>query len=318
MQTKKLINRFHSEIKVNYFPLKIQLLLSIIVGNFFCTPSKFLLFDYRYLMPKFYLYWFLSVLVVMAVFYWAQWFNKYMDKKISWLTDFNARLLKQIIYGLVLPSLLTVAVVMILFLPFLPSGWESVGNYMRNEFRFVFLFICILNLINMVWYIISFAQFVKNQYVETENEKFELKKLLHTYEEEQQNLEAENIKEISDVVKLVSCLKVKYGYEDNYVALDGIFFIKSSAEDKRLLTLTTNKHYNHNYSLDMLMKVLDRDQYFLMYRRYIVNRSIIKGYEILDNGVLSIELKSDFDQIQDQIFVSRQDANDFKRWFDKN
>lgn len=170
----------------------------------------------------------------------------------------------------------------------------------------------------MVWYIISFAQFVKNQYVETENEKFELKKLLHTYEEEQQNLEAENIKEISDVVKLVSCLKVKYGYEDNYIALDGISFIKSSAEDKRLLTLTTNKQYNHNYSLDMLMKVLDRDQYFLMYRRYIVNRSIIKGYEILDNGVLSIELKSDFDQIQDQIFVSRQDANDFKRWFDKN
>lgn len=91
---------------------------------------------------------------------------------------------------------------------------------------------------------------------------------------------------------------------------------KSSANDKRLLTLTSSKEYTHNYSLETLMKVLDHDQYYLMYRRYIVNRSIIKGYRALDNGILTIELKPPFEK-RDDILVSRYHAADFKRWVDK-
>lgn len=145
-----------------------------------------------------------------------------------------------------------------------------------------------------------------------------LSKIQDNYLSVKENLEVEITKERSDAIKLIPCLAVKYGYEDIFVALDSISFIKSSADHKKLLRLTGNKQYSHNYSLDMLMKILDRDQYFLMYRRYIVNRSIIKRYTTLDNGVLSIELKPEFDHIRDNIFVSRQDANDFRSWFDKN
>ncbi|KKO90770.1 hypothetical protein AAW12_14605 [Sphingobacterium sp. Ag1] len=141
-----------------------------------------------------------------------------------------------------------------------------------------------------------------------------LKEMIVTYEALQTKLEDERGGDLSDAIKLAPCLGVKYGYEDNYVALDGIAFIKSSA--KKLLTLTSSKEYTHNYSLETLMKVLDHDQYYLMYRRYIVHRSIIKGYRALDNSILTIELKPSFEK-QDDILVSRYRAADFKRWFDK-
>lgn len=315
MQTKKLIERFHSEIQVNYFSIRLQLFLAILIGNFFCSPSKFLVFDERYSEPRFYLYWFLSSLITLCVLYAEHVFNRFMDKKLSWLTDFKPRLIGQIIYGLLLPALLTTIFVLLVFLPLTSKGMDAIGPYIRNEFRFVFLFIFILNLLFLLVYVIRFAKFVKDQYVEAEIEKTELKELLIEYEELQLKLEDERMEDVSDTVMLAPCLRVKYGYEDNYVPLNGIAFIKSSADDKKLLTLTSSKEYTHNYSLDTLMQVLDHNQYYLMYRRYIVNRGVIKGYQPLDNGVIRIELKPDFEQ-QEDIFVSRQDAADFKRWFE--
>ncbi|MNK17262.1 LytTr DNA-binding domain protein [compost metagenome] len=316
MQTKKLIEKFHSEIQVNYIPFRVQLLLAVLLGNFFCSPNKFLVFDKRYDMPKFYLYWFLSSLIVMAVLRGAHIFNRYMDRRLSWLTDFKPRLIRQSLFGVVLPALLTVIFVMLVFFPLNGKGWGAIIPYMRHEFRFVLLFICILNMLFLVVYVMRFARFVKDQYLEAELERTSLKEVVETYEALQLKLEDERGQDVSDAIKLAPCLGVKYGYEDSYVALDGIAFIKSSANDKKLLTLTSSKEYTHNYSLETLMKVLDHDQYYLMYRRYIVNRSIIKEYRALDNGILTIELKPSFEK-QDDILVSRYHAAHFKRWFDK-
>ncbi|WP_313156059.1 LytTR family DNA-binding domain-containing protein [Sphingobacterium multivorum] len=316
MQTKKLIEKFHSEIQVNYIPIRVQLLLAVLLGNFFCSPNKFLVFDARYAMPKFYLYWFLSSLIVMAVLRGAHIFNRYMDSRLSWLTDFKPRLIRQILYGLLLPALLTVVFVMLVFFPFTAKGWGAIIPYMRNEFRFVLLFISILNMLFLVIYVMRFARFVKDQYLEAELELAALREVVVSYETLQMKLEDERSEDLSDAIKLAPCLGVKYGYEDNYVALDGIAFIKSSANDKKLLTLTSSKEYTHNYSLETLMKVLDHNQYYLMYRRYIVNRSIIKEYRALENGILTIELKPSFEK-QDDILVSRYHAADFKRWFEK-
>lgn len=316
MQTKKLIETFHSEIQVNYLPFRVQLFFAVLLGNFFYSPSKFLVFDARYSVPKFYLYWFLSSLIGMCVLRAAHIFNRYMDRSLSWLTDFKLRLIRQILYGLVLPALLTVVFVMLVFLPLNAKGWGAIIPYMRNEFRFLFLFILILNLVFLVIYVIRFARFVKDQYLEAEIEMTALKEMIVTYEALQLKLEDERGGDFSDAIKLATCLGVKYGYEDNYVALDCIAFIKSSANDKKLLSLTSCKEYTHNYSLETLMKVLDHDQYYLMHRRYIVNRSIIKEYRALDNGILTIELKPSFEK-QEDIFVSRYHAADFKRWFDK-
>jgi len=316
MQTKKLIEKFHSEIQVKYLPIKLQLFSAVLLGNFFCSPRKFLVFDARYAMPKFYLYWFLSSLIVMVLLCGAHIFNRYMDRRLSWLTDFKPRLIKQSLYGVVLPSLFTVIFVMLLFLPLNAKGWGAIIPYVRNEFRFVFLFICIMNMLFLMVYIMRFARFVKDQYLEAEIERTALREVVVTYEALQLKLEDERSGDFADAVKLAPCLGVKYGYEDNYVALDGIAFIKSSANDKKLLTLTSSKEYTHNYSLDTLMKVLDHDQYYLMYRRYIVNRSIIKEYRALSNGILTIELKPPFEK-QEDIFISRYHAADFKRWFEK-
>lgn len=315
MQTKKLIERFHSEIQVNYFSIRLQLFLSILIGNFFCSPSKFLVFDERYSEFRFYLYWFLSSIITFCVLYGQQLLNKYMDRRLSWQTGFKRRLIGQIVYGLFLPALLTTIAVLLVFFPLTSTGTEAIGQYLRDEFRFVFLFMFILNLLFLLIYITHFARFVKDQYVEVEIQRAGLTELLHEVEELQLKLEDQRMEDFSDAVMLAPCLRVKYGYEDNYVALNSIAFIKSSADDKKLFTLTSNKEYTHNYSLDTLMKVLDHDQYYLMYRRYIVNRSIIKGYQALENGVLTIELKPNFEQ-QEDIFVSRQDAADFKQWFD--
>ncbi|WP_426790720.1 LytTR family transcriptional regulator DNA-binding domain-containing protein [Sphingobacterium sp. WOUb80] len=267
-------------------------------------------------MPKFYLYWLLSSLIVMVVLRGAHIFNRYMDRRLSWLTDFKPRLIRQSLFGVVLPALLTVIFVMLVFFPFTAKGWGAIIPYMRHEFRFVLLFICILNILFLAIYVMRFARFVQDQYLEGELERTSLKEMIVSYEALQLKLEDERGGDFSDAIKLAPCLGVKYGYEDNYVALDGIAFIKSSANDKKLLTLTSSKEYTHNYSLETLMKVLDHHQYYLMYRRYIVNRSIIKGYRALDNGILTIELKPSFEK-QEDIFISRYHAADFKRWFEK-
>jgi len=251
----------------------------------------------------------------MAVLSGMHIFNRYMDSKRSWLTDFKPRLIRQILYGWLLPSLLTVTFAILLFLSLNEEGWRVAMRYMSNQFGFLFSFIFILNLLFMVIYLMRFARFVKDQYLEAQMEKTVLREMIVTYEEQQLKAEADRVDDISDAVSLDSCLKVKYGYEDNYVPLHGIALIKSSADDKRLLTLNGSREYTHNYSLDNLMKVLDHDQYYLMYRRYIVNRSIIKGYKPLANGVLTIELKDSFGK-QEDVMVSRYDAADFKRWFE--
>jgi Response regulator of the LytR/AlgR family len=267
-------------------------------------------------MPKFYLYWFLSSMIIMVVLRGVHIFNRYMDMRLSWLTDFKPRLIRQSLFGVVMPALLTVIFVMLVFFPLNAKGWGAIIPYMRHEFRFVLLFICILNLLFLIIYVMRFARFVRDQYFEAEIERTSLKEIIVSYEALQLKLEDDRGGDFSDAIKLAPCLGVKYGYEDNYVALDGIAFIKSSANDKKLLTLTSSKEYTHNYSLETLMKVLDHDQYYLMYRRYIVNRSIIKEYRAMDNGILMIELKPSFEK-QQEIFVSRYHAADFKRWFDK-
>ena len=249
MQTKKLIEKFHSEIQVNYIPIRLQLLLAILLGNFFCSPNKFLVFDTRYAMPKFYLYWFLSSLIVMVVLRGAHIFNRYMDRRLSWLTDFKSRLIRQSVFGVVLPALLTVIFVKLVFFPFTVKGWGAIIPYMRHEFRFVLLFICILNMLFLVVYVMRFARFVKDQYLEAEIEMTALKEMIVTYEALQLKLEDERGGDLSDAIKLAPCLGVKYGYEDNYVALDGIAFIKSSANDKKLLTLTSSKEYTQTIAL---------------------------------------------------------------------
>lgn len=315
MQTKKLIETFHAQVRVHYFPIGLQVFLAMLIGNFICSPSEFLVFDGRYEEPRFYLHWFLSSLITMGVLYGAQVFTSYMDRSLCWLTDFRPRLIGQIGYGMLLPALLANMLVFLLFLQLTSMNMEVIGQYMRYKFGFVVLFLFILNLLFLLIYLIRFARFVKDQYVEVEMEKTVLKEMLTDYQEMQLTLEDERLEDFSDAVMLATCLRVKYGYDDHYVPLDGIAFIKSSADEKKLLTLNSNKEYTHDYSLDALMKVLDKDQYYLMYRRYIVNRSTIKGYVTLDNGRLSIELKPQFEQPH-QVLVSRQDAADFRHWFD--
>lgn len=316
MQTKKLIETFHLEVRVHYFSIRLQLILSVLIGNFLCSPSKFLVFDGRYAEPRFYAYWFLSSIMTMAVLGGMHMFNWYMDRKLSWLTDFRPRLIRQVGYGLLLPVLLTTMLVLLLYLTLPSKGMDAIGHYMRDQLRFVFLFMIILNLLFLLIYMIRFARFVKDRYVQVEIEKNALNEMLTDYEVLQLTLEDVPLEEFSDAGMLATCLRVKYGYDDNYVPLDGIAFIKSSADEKMLLSLTSNKEYTHDYSLDTLMKVLDHEQYYLMYRRYIVNVSIIKGYQTLENGGLAIELKPHFEQPED-LLVSRQDAADFRTWFDR-
>ncbi len=74
------------------------------------------------------------------------------------------------------------------------------------------------------------------------------------------------------------------------------------------------KSYYTLESLDNIGKLIPKDTFFRLNRKFILNRSAIVGFERIENGKLSVLTKKD-NIFPSEITVSRDKAPLFKKWF---
>jgi DNA-binding LytR/AlgR family response regulator len=68
-----------------------------------------------------------------------------------------------------------------------------------------------------------------------------------------------------------------------------------------------------DYSLDHIMEMIDKDKFFRINRKNIINREAISDIVMFSKSRLKVRLKT---PTQEPLIVSRDKVNDFKNWLD--
>ena len=85
-------------------------------------------------------------------------------------------------------------------------------------------------------------------------------------------------------------------------------------EGTTFLKTVEGRNYVLDGSLSSILKAIPEENFFRLNRKYIVHRSLIRAYERNVNGKLTALLE-DFDNLPDQVTISRITAPAFKKWF---
>jgi DNA-binding LytR/AlgR family response regulator len=106
---------------------------------------------------------------------------------------------------------------------------------------------------------------------------------------------------------------VKDGRQNLVVAFDAIMVFFADDDYTALITQEA-KRYLLDRSLDNIEQTLPGERFFRLNRKYIVHRSIVKGFNKIENGKLNVIL-SPSTYVPENIQVSRTKAPEFKTWF---
>jgi len=145
----------------------------------------------------------------------------------------------------------------------------------------------------------------------------ELRKAINKYREVH-NLKADNIKIESLISQLQPKKKerflVRIGEHYRSVPVSDIncFFIREKCS---FMNVNEGKIYSIDYSLDKTEQMIDEGMFFRVNRNIIVNFASIRDIIVFSSNRLKIIL--DKWKEDDEIIVSRDRVNEFKRWIDR-
>lgn len=107
---------------------------------------------------------------------------------------------------------------------------------------------------------------------------------------------------------------VKIGTHYHSVSVDEItcFFIR---ERGTFLKTKVGKNLDIDYSLEQVQKMVDPTRFFRINRNYIINIDSISDIISYSSSRLKVVLKN-FEHLDD-LLVSREKTNDFKKWLDR-
>jgi DNA-binding LytR/AlgR family response regulator len=107
---------------------------------------------------------------------------------------------------------------------------------------------------------------------------------------------------------------VKIGTHYHSVSIDEIacFFIRERAT---FMKTKVGKNFDIDYSLDQVQKLVDPTRFFRINRNFIINIDSISDIISYSTSRLKIVLKN-FEHLDD-LLVSREKTNDFKKWLDR-
>jgi two-component system, LytTR family, response regulator LytT len=104
---------------------------------------------------------------------------------------------------------------------------------------------------------------------------------------------------------------IKNGTKLVSIGVDDIAYFH--AYDKLVfIHLYTSQRFVVDYTLDELIKVLDKQFFFQINRQYIINIKSVQSIHTYFNGKLKVEINPTFDN--EDVLISRERASDFKEW----
>ncbi len=106
---------------------------------------------------------------------------------------------------------------------------------------------------------------------------------------------------------------IKVGEHLKSVSTDEIIYFFSQEKTTNIFT-SKSKIFIVDYSLDHLTGLLDDEKFFRISRKYIINRDAISDIIIYSKSRLKVKL---INQEEDDLIVSRDKVNTFKKWLDK-
>ena len=105
---------------------------------------------------------------------------------------------------------------------------------------------------------------------------------------------------------------VKVGTHIKTIPIEDICYF-FSLEKFSFLQTTQNISLPTDYSIDELETLIDPKKYFRINRKYLISIDSITDISVFSNSRLKLKLKNNKD---DEIIVSREKVQDFKKWID--
>jgi len=107
---------------------------------------------------------------------------------------------------------------------------------------------------------------------------------------------------------------IKVGNKTQFRQTTDVAFIFAEGKNAFIVTQTENRKYLIDHTLEELEKILNPDQFFRINRKQMINVDSIREIK----GQISTKLEVILSQSCDQeLWVSRDRATDFKRWIDR-
>lgn len=225
-----------------------------------------------------------STLIALPVVEYAGYVSRKLDKKYDWLHAPLERSFFQLLFGVVLTSIIA-------FL--LASAYFSVNGinifdtlYLRFDFPVVVILILLMNVFFVLQYFYRYAHSRLHSTVPVAS--------LH---EEQKS-------------RYTGTVIVRSGSQSIPVAVNQVCFFFLEGEYRYLQTFDGNRHLI-TQTLDELEGALNKEMFFRANRQVIVNRTACMHYNTLEFGKLEVKANPTF---ATSIVVSQKRSKHFKEW----
>lgn len=220
---------------------------------------------------------------VISLLLWeiVRFVTKRLDKKFDWMQHPVQRISLQVVFGVVLPSVLCFVFTMV----FMRIAYDQdifKTTWLHSEYFAVVLIILLINLIYFTWWLFLKMKWTGNFSVNGSASA--------TFSPQPVEVTKGNANVILSPEEIA------------YVFLDG---------DYSFITTQEGENYVTTYSLDELFKKLGGVSFFRANRQSIISRRSCKSYRSIENGKIALELVP---PSKNEVIVSQKRAKDFRKW----
>ena len=222
---------------------------------------------------------------VIALILWefVRFFTRYLDKRLTWSEEPVKRLLLQLAFGVVLPSLLSFVFTWI----WMRAAYDQdifKTSWLNNEFYTVILIILLINLIYFTWWL--YMNWKQQSALALQGNRVSDRESIH------------KTIEVSRAGKtiLLPHTDIAYCYLSN-----GYCYIKPFEGDVFVTA----------YTLDEVTRMLGEFLFFRVNRQFLVSRKSCSAYKSIENGKIELELVPTY---KSAVVVSQKRARAFRKW----
>ncbi|MEQ1553319.1 MAG: LytTR family DNA-binding domain-containing protein [Ferruginibacter sp.] len=230
-------------------------------------------------MPLFYADILFAVSVTFTTGFYLKKLNEKLNKTISWQHSFKGRLLKQFLYGVLIP--LFVAMALEVFYLYCINISIAKSAILNLELPLAFIFLVLINLVYLVTYLL------KNKQKETVTEKVFVKS-----------------------IEKLEFIKVQKGYVEEKIEINKCAYIKSA---NKLLWLQTfdGEKYRLQGTLEEWELKLSTSNFYRINRQYLAASKAIKSVE----QTATRKLKVNFILPSEEVYISKPNVASFRQWW---
>ncbi|WP_222165908.1 LytTR family transcriptional regulator DNA-binding domain-containing protein [Edaphocola aurantiacus] len=269
----------------------VRLILVLLISLFVSETGSTIGLTHRLLTLDFYKEYFATVFIAQIVFELVHYLNGRLDKRYDWTSGWFKRLLAQIGLGIVIPSLAVLLLATGYFRFFGVNILKT--DYLYYIFPLVLVLIIFLNvLLIMTPYFILGLQSVRGG-----GTTGVVSIAGHGTIAEESNTT------LNGTVKVYQGQKIRYLSGKDLIAgyiIEGRVMVRTKDGDDLIADIT----------LDELESFLD-ESFFRINRQLIATRRYCRGYQVIENGKLKVDLNI---TVPVEPIVSQVKARTFKKW----